>query len=209
MGNMRRKGVVKEETRLKVIDAASRHFRKYGYAGVGVDALAKGAGVTSGAIYAHFGSKAGIFSTALEAGLNEVIEGLPVLQAKHGDGWLDEFIDYYLGSAHRKDTERVCAMASLTCEVIRFDGEVHAQYEAKMQRIATIIAEGLRTSFTDRSTDRMTMAESMTKAWMILSLLTGGLNIARAMGNEATSEQIAKAVKDTAKALAKGSAPAP
>jgi TetR/AcrR family transcriptional repressor of nem operon len=200
MGNMRRKGVVKEETRLKVIDAASRQFRKYGYAGVGVDALAKGAGVTSGAVYAHFGSKAGIFSTALEAGLNEVIEALPVLQAKHGDGWLDEFIDYYLGAAHRKDTERVCAMASLTCEVIRFDGDVHGLYEAKMQRIATLIAEGLRTS----SADGTTMADGTTKAWMILSLLTGGLNIARAMGDETTSEQIAKAVKDTAKALAKG-----
>ena len=54
---MRHKGVDKETTRRKVTEAAGRKFRKHGYAGVGIDALAKAAGVTSGAIYGHFGSK--------------------------------------------------------------------------------------------------------------------------------------------------------
>jgi len=188
---MRRKGVDKEETRLSVIDAASRQFRRHGYAGVGVDALAKGAGVTSGAIYAHFGSKAGIFDIALEVGLNEVIEGLPVLQAERGSEWLDAFIDYYLGAAHRNDMERVCAMASLTPEVIHFEGDIHRRYEAKMQEIAAIVANGLGESSTDK----------MAKAWMILSLLTGGLNIARAMSSEAVAEQVTKSVKEAVRAL--------
>ena len=188
---MRHKGIDKEETRLKVIDAAGRHFRKHGYAGIGIDALAKGAGVTSGAIYAHFGSKAGVFDIALEAGLNEVIEGLPLLQAEKGDAWLDSFINYYLGAPHRNDMERVCAMASLTPEVIHFEGDVHRRYEIKMQEIAAIIAAGLSESTTDRTN----------KAWMILSLLTGGLNIARAMHNEAIAEQVAQAVKAAIKAV--------
>ena len=74
---MRQKGVDKAETRRKIIDAAGRGFRKHGYAGIGVDGLAKSAGVTSGAFYAHLGSKNGAFEVALEAGLDEVIEGVP------------------------------------------------------------------------------------------------------------------------------------
>ena len=66
---MRRKGVNKEETRRKVLDSASKSFRKHGYAGIGVDYLAKSAGVTSGAIYSHFGSKEGAFDEVLAEGL--------------------------------------------------------------------------------------------------------------------------------------------
>ncbi len=41
---MRHKGVDKEETKRKVFEAAGRGFRKHGYAGIGVDGLAKSAG---------------------------------------------------------------------------------------------------------------------------------------------------------------------
>ena len=70
----------KEKTRQKMLEAAGRGFRKYGYAGIGVDGLAKAAGVTSGAFYSHFGSKDGAFEVALIAGLDEVIEGIPKFQ---------------------------------------------------------------------------------------------------------------------------------
>ncbi len=51
---MRHKGVNKEETRKKIIAAVGRCFRKHGYAGIGVDGLAKNAGVTSGAFLFAF-----------------------------------------------------------------------------------------------------------------------------------------------------------
>ena len=51
------KGDKKLETRSRIIDAAGRSFRSNGYAGIGVDGIAKAAGVTSGAFYAHLGSK--------------------------------------------------------------------------------------------------------------------------------------------------------
>ena len=188
---MRHKGVGKETTRSKVIDAASRQFRKFGYSGVGIDALAKGADVTSGAIYGHFGSKAGVFNAVLMSGLDEVITSLPLLQAQHGDGWIDEFVDYYLGAAHRGDMEHVCAMASLTPEVIHFGGEMQAVYEEKMHQVAKIIAKGIKGD----------SEANVGKAWVILSLLTGGVNIARAMQTEPLAEQIATAVKGSIKAL--------
>lgn len=55
----------KEETWRLMLEAAGRAFRSPGYDGIGVDGLAKGAGVTSGAFYAHFGSKAAAFDAAI------------------------------------------------------------------------------------------------------------------------------------------------
>jgi AcrR family transcriptional regulator len=53
-------------TRRALLDAASSLFAEHGYADVGVGAIARRAGVTSGAIYHHFASKTGLFSAVYE-----------------------------------------------------------------------------------------------------------------------------------------------
>jgi AcrR family transcriptional regulator len=50
-----------ESTRRVLIDAGRALFAEQGYADVGVDEIARAARVTSGAIYHHFASKAGLF----------------------------------------------------------------------------------------------------------------------------------------------------
>ena len=100
---MTEKPTKKEQTRERMLDAASQSFRAHGYAGVGVDSIAKAAGVTSGAFYAHLGSKDGAFRAALERGLDEVIVAIPQFQNEHGSKWVEAFADYYLGKAHRDD----------------------------------------------------------------------------------------------------------
>lgn len=186
---MRYKPGHKEETRRKMLEAASRGFRSRGYAGIGVDGLAKAAGVTSGAFYAHFGSKDAAFETALAFGLDEVIEAVPQFQSEHGTRWLQAFADYYLGEAHRKDLACGCAMAALTPEVIRSGPETQALYEEKMTRIAGLMARGLNGGSAD---------ERLARAWSYLSTLIGGLSLARGMKNEETAEKIANGVKAAA-----------
>jgi len=121
----------KELTRARILDAASRSFRSSGYAGTGVDGIAKSAGVTSGAFYAHFGSKDGAFEAALAVGMDEVIESIPDFQNEFGPNWVSAFADYYLGEAHRNDLACGCAMTTLSPEVVRADPAVHKAYEAK------------------------------------------------------------------------------
>lgn len=188
---MRHKGVDKETTRRKVTEAAGRKFRKHGYAGVGIDALAKAAGVTSGAIYGHFGSKVKAFESALEAGLDEVLDALPKFQAK-GDGWLEDFCEYYLGEAHQADLECGCAMASLTPEVIKFDSPQKHLYESKMQCIADQIAQG------------MTGKDTLGRAWSFLASLIGALNVLRACDSPALKKSLAKQFKAQILKMAKG-----
>lgn len=186
---MRRKGINKEETRQKMIEAASQGFRQHGYAGIGVDGLAKAAGVTSGAFYAHFGSKDAAFELALTTGLDEVIQALPEFQKKYGVNWVKEFTSYYLGKTHRDDLACGCAMATLTSEVVRSGTEAHALYEKKIKQIARLVQQGLAGSSEQDRIDR---------AWSFLGILIGGINIARAMKSIKSAEEIAVAIRDAA-----------
>lgn len=179
----------RQETHQRMIDAAGQSFRQYGYDGIGVDGIAKAAGVTSGAFYAHFGSKDGAFKAALIAGLDEVIAAIPEFQTKFGANWLKEFTDYYLGRPHRADLACGCAMASLTTEVVRSEKELHEIYEKKMHKIAALIAAGL--SGPDIET-------CMERAWATLGILIGGLNMARAMKTGKAGENVAEIIKASA-----------
>jgi AcrR family transcriptional regulator len=186
---MRHKGVRKEETRQKMLEAVGRGFRSHGYAGIGVDGLAKEAGVTSGAFYSHLGSKEAAFDVVLAAGLDEVIEGLPTYQKEHGADWVRAFAEYYLGKHHRSDLACGCAMATLTSEVVRFGPKVHGEYETKMRLIADLVSRGLAG---DSDEDRHA------RAWAMLGMLIGGLNVARAMKSTTAANEVAQAIIEAA-----------
>ena len=184
----------KEQTRVRILDAASQSFRSSGYAGTGVDGIAKAAGVTSGAFYAHFGSKDGAFEAALAAGMDEVIESIPNFQTKFGPDWVSAFADYYLGEAHRNDLACGCAMTTLSPEVARSDPEVHRAYEVKMNQIVGLMAYGL-----GGNSDEARHA----RAWAMLSTLIGGLTLSRAVANPDIANAIAAAARAAALAASK------
>jgi len=186
---MRYKSGHKEKTRQSIQDAASRCFKSKGYSGIGVDGIAKAAGVTSGAFYSHFGSKDGAFDAALALGLDEVITAIPKFQVEHGVKWVNAFADYYIGKAHRADLAGGCAMAALSPEVVRAGPDVHEVYEEKMKKIVGLIADGL-----------MGKSETDTegRAWAMLGILIGGLTITRAVKSAGLSEGIAKSIRNAA-----------
>jgi TetR/AcrR family transcriptional regulator, transcriptional repressor for nem operon len=186
---MRHKGIDKDEARKRMVVAIGKGFRKNGFSGIGVDGLAKSAGMTSGAFYSHFGSKDKAFDIALSEGLDEVISGIPKFQRQYQDDWVNVFADYYLSKSHRLDLECGCAMASLTPEVIRFGDNIHTTYEAKMTQIVALIANGLVGGSEKERVDR---------AWSMLGILIGGVNIARAMKTLALSDEISSSIKSSA-----------
>jgi AcrR family transcriptional regulator len=58
-------GVSAEETRDRVLDAAASVFARKGYDAARISEIASGAGVSGGAVYSHFPSKADLFAAAL------------------------------------------------------------------------------------------------------------------------------------------------
>src|ERR1700722_11173475 len=103
--------------RERLIEAAGRGFRTGGFGGIGVDGLAREAGVTSGAFYAHFSSKADAFRLAVVDGISFLREEVATFQARHGAKWRDAFVDFYFGERMNVGIEEACALPSFTSDV--------------------------------------------------------------------------------------------
>jgi TetR/AcrR family transcriptional regulator, transcriptional repressor for nem operon len=178
---MRYKPEQSGETRRRVLDAAGREFRAHGFGGVGVDGLAKAAGLTSGAFYSCFRSKSAAFRVAVAAGVERLRQGVEHFRARAGAAWFDAFAAYYLGPDHRGDVAGGCALPSLSAEVARSDEATRADYEAELKRVAAAIAEGLPGQ------------PGREAAWPLLAQLAGGVLLSRAVRDEALAREIAEA----------------
>lgn len=189
---MRYKAGHREETRARMIAAAGRGFRRKGFGGIGVDGLAKEAEVTSGAFYGYFRSKDAAFKEVVAAGIEELRAGVESFQNAHGDAWVEAFIDFYLGEKRTCELSKSCAMQNLTPEVGRSESDIRAVYQAGMIKVVEQVAKGLPEG---------SLADRRKRAWALLSILGGGVSIARAVDDQEVSARIAKSVKTSALAV--------
>jgi TetR/AcrR family transcriptional regulator, transcriptional repressor for nem operon len=176
----------KDAARAKLIGAAGRGFRRLGFGGIGVDGLAKEAGMTSGAFYGHFASKAEAFEAAALAGLVELRLAIEGLQQREGDRWLAAFVGYYLSTKRTCELGESCALQSLTPEVARATPETRTAYEAELLRVVQAVAAGLPGATADARRKL---------AWSILALLAGSVTLARASDDPKVGARIAAAVE--------------
>jgi AcrR family transcriptional regulator len=76
-----------EATRRALLVAGRRLFGARGYAAVSVDAVARHARVTIGALYHHFRDKRDLFRAVYEQVLLELAERIAVASGQHEDPW--------------------------------------------------------------------------------------------------------------------------
>src|ERR1700741_4884766 len=93
----------KEESRARILEAAGRGFRRHGYGGLGIDGLAREAGVTSGAFYAHFRSKTCAFRDVVTIGVKNLRLAIEHLQSSMGAAWRQNLIDFYMSDRRTCD----------------------------------------------------------------------------------------------------------
>jgi len=169
-------------TRQRIVEAVGRGFRKSGFGGAGVDGLAKEAGVTSGAFYVHFESKAAAFREAVRSGMSDLKQGLTIHQQRHGHDWWRQFVHFYLHIKRKCDLTESCALQSLAPEVARSDAGAREVFETELREAAAIILAGPKSpgAPADEST-----------ALVALSTLLGAVTMARAVSDAKLAEQIA------------------
>jgi len=182
----------KETARRKILSAVGRGFRRRGYDGIGVDGLAKEAGVTSGAFYGHLDSKGDAFEAAALAGLVELREAVERFRAEGGADWLGRFVDFYLSTKRTCELGESCALQSLTPEVARAGRETRVAYEVELLRVVEAMAAGL---------PGKAPAGRRKLAWTVLAALSGGVTLARATDDAKVGLQIAAALKATIDSL--------
>jgi AcrR family transcriptional regulator len=173
----------------KLLRAAGRGFRAGGFGGIGVDGLAKEAGLTSGAFYAYFSSKADAFRSAVTDGLALLRSGVEAHQTRYGSGWLPSFVDFYLGERMEVELCEACALPTFTSDVTRSNEDTRTAYTAEVEEIVTLIAEGL------------TGEKRRERAWKLLAILAGAAGMARAVNDPAARAEILAAAGTSAKAV--------
>ncbi|MCB1877081.1 MAG: TetR/AcrR family transcriptional regulator [Chromatiales bacterium] len=175
----------KEATRKRMLEAAHRLFRRQGFAGAGVDGLASEAGVTSGAFYKHFGSKAEAFRTSVEIGVGEFRAAVEQFQEQYGGAWLAQFASFYLGEKRCAELGESCALQSLSTEVARADTATREAFQRELLKAHKAFVEGLE------GKENHVAAQ---QAWRDIALLIGGVTLARAVQDPELADEIAAAV---------------
>ncbi len=178
----------KQATREKILEAALRGFRRRGFDGAGVDGLAQEAGVTSGAFYKHFASKAEAFRESVALGLGEFRAAVELFQREYGDAWLNEFAKFYLGEKRCSELGESCGLQSLTPEVMRSDAATRSVFQAELEKAARSFTGGL-------SEDS---PQDANRAWATIAMLIGGVMLARAVQDSALADEIASAIHQAA-----------
>ncbi len=177
------------DARARLVEAAGRGFRTGGFGGTGVDALAKGAGLTSGAFYAHFDSKAEAFRLVVSDGIAKLQHRFASFQERYGRGWRDPFVDFYLGDRMEVELAEACGLPSFSPDVARADDATRAVYEAELKRLADTVAAGFAG------------AHARERAWALLTVLSGAAAMARAVKDEKIRREILAAARIAAKAV--------
>ena len=170
----------KEEKRKELLKASGRQVKKTGFAATGVDALMQAAGVTSGAFYSHFSSKADLLKALIESELQASREMWAGNPHDTAEDWLGFELDRYLNLAHVKHPEAGCVLPGLAAEIARADLSVRELYEAEMLKGHEILARRLG---------------SNDLAWVFICQLVGAIHVARAMPGEAMQRAIIEASK--------------
>lgn len=186
----------KDRTRSNIMSAAARVFREGGFGGAGIDALTKAAGVTNGAFYGHFKTKAEAFRAAVGSGLGAVRNAIAESRRNHGDGWVPAFAQFYLGPLQDVPLGEACVLPTLSSEVMRADTPTRAAYEEGLRSVLAEVADGMPGADASAREDA---------AVAFLALLAGGAMLARAVQDPALSARINQAVAQRASAFAEPS----
>src|SRR5438445_11501912 len=108
-------GSKKEQTRERILRAAARAIRKYGYEGVGVADVMRQAGLTHGGFYAHFDSRDALLAEAIDRAGRErasIMNHRIGTSRERGCSPLRAIVDVYLIEAHLRDNESGCWVAA-------------------------------------------------------------------------------------------------
>src|SRR5258708_33665454 len=166
-----------EATRERILDVASRLFRKHGVAAVGLAKIMAEADLTVGTFYTHFDSKEALLRETLLRTLQGRHEALE--QALRG-GDLEMAVRAYLSPEHRDAPGTGCPVAALASEVGRHSRATRRIFASHIEPTLDALAVWL-SSRRGKELGRADLAAFM-------GLLAGTLQLARATPDRAESD---------------------
>lgn len=175
----------KSRTRERILQAAATLFTQQGFDGISIDAVMEHAGLTRGAFYAHFASKAELYTQAIRFAARQ---GAAQLNAS---GNAIGRIERYLSEEHLRGGDFHCPLACLVSDVAQQDEQVRATY--------TRLFEGFIDYFSSAAAPgnparRQALQQAVT--------MIGGMAIARTLSDEKLANELLDACRELAASLA-------
>ena len=158
----------KDASRRRIIKVAGERFRGDGIAATGLASIMGEAGLTNGAFYPHFQSKAELVGESVAAALGDQTKQLQEILASGG---LDLAISSYLSAEHRDNPAEGCTLAALLPELARQPSETRSLFADRLLDVSRQVSAALPPDTRDRET----------LAIVLQATLIGTLQLARAV----------------------------
>ena len=176
----------KSQSQERVLAAAAKAIREQGPHGISVAGVMGAAGLTHGAVYAHFPSRDALLAAGVERMFLDSRGKLEASQAETSDARsaLNSYISFYLSRSHRDARTSGCPLPFLSAEAPRLTGETRERFAAGVQGLTGRIAGLL---------EEMGQPEPRALAASVLSEMVGAVSLARAEPDAERSDAILKA----------------
>lgn len=180
----------KERTRVRILVAAGRVFRRKGYVGSGVDGVMREAGLTHGGFYSHFASKEVLFAEMVTDALGRTAELMGTVdEGREGVAWLRAAVRRYLSRPHLRAVEEGCAMPAIVSELGRAGDAPREAFEARLLELLDDAEGKAPPGLALDPSDRLLAT---------VALCVGGLSLARAVKDPSLSDRILAACRKLA-----------
>lgn len=178
----------KDASRRRIMEVAAERFRNEGIAASGLAGIMRDAGLTNGAFYPHFQSKAELVRESLTSALDDQSRRL---QDASAAGGLEAVLAAYLSAEHRDNPGSGCVSAALLPELARQPAETRRLFASRILSMARQMASSLPPQTQD--------PEGVALA--LYATLIGTLQLARATQGSDLSDRVLAAGADAARAL--------
>jgi TetR/AcrR family transcriptional repressor of nem operon len=183
----------KEQTRQRIVEAASERFRADGIDAVGVVSLMGDVGLTQGGFYNHFPSKEDLVRECVASGTAAATQRMADgVAASRGEGYR-ALVNSYLSADHRDNPANGCVAASLSSELARRPEETRVVFTEGVDGMVELIASTLPDSV--RGKRRRLLATA------VLSSMVGTLSLSRAVADAGMSDELLTVGRQSALAL--------
>ena len=176
----------KQETRQRIIVAASRLMRQEGIVGLKVADVMAAAGLTHGAFYAHFADKNQLIEAAFQEAFDHRENWIGSARKRPPEERLSHLLNTYLTPKHRDAPEQGCAFAALAREFAQAGGEFPRTFERELGVSVDRLIELL---------EGETEGSARQTALGVLSLCVGGMVLARAVDSPKLSNDLLKSAR--------------
>ncbi len=172
----------KDASRQRLIKLSGSHAKKHGFSASGVASLAASAGVTTGALYKHFGGKSELFSALVTDELTRTAAKYDAFDSTSAARLLVD----YLSLEHVNHPEQGCPLPALTAEIARADDATKDAFRTGLLGIHATLRR-LTTSSED--------------AWTLMAQNVGAVMLTRAIPDEGLQQEILSVLRKAGERL--------